>query len=167
MQLYGYGVDSVIVNRVLPEDEVPPNSFFEGYVESQRKYLEEIEQSFRPLPILQVPHLGEEVFGAERLGRIGDAMYSEREPTDVFYDEPTFTVQEDGDAYVLSLRLAFATEDNVDVRQLGDQLVVQVANQRSNVILPNFLNYYQMTSATLEKEWLRVRFRPDAESPSG
>ncbi|MCS3758196.1 ArsA family ATPase [Salinibacter ruber] len=166
LQLYGYGVDSVVVNRVLPEDEVPAASFFEGYVESQREYLEEIEQSFRPLPILQVPHLGEEVFGAERLGRIGDAMYAERNPTDVFYDEPTFTVEEDGDAYVLNLRLAFATEADVDVRQLGDQLVVQVVNQRSNVILPNFLNYYHMTSAALEEGWLRVRFTPDGEASS-
>jgi len=166
LQLYGYGVDSVIVNRVLPEDQVPDNSFFEGYVQSQREYLAEIEQSFQPLPILQVPHLGEEVFGAERLGRIGDAMYEDRAPTDVFYEEPTFEVQEDGDAYVLKLRLAFAEEEDLDVRQLGDQLVVQVANQRSNYILPNFLNYYTMTDASLQEGWLRVRFAPDAESPS-
>jgi arsenite-transporting ATPase len=164
LQLYGYGVDSVIVNRVLPEDQVPENSFFEGYVRSQREYLQEIERSFRPLPILQVPHLGEEVFGFDRLARIGDAMYDDRDPTDVFYDEPTFTVQEDGDAYTLKLRLAFAAEEDLDVRHLGDQLVVQVANQRSNFILPNFLNYYRMTDATLEEGWLHVRFTPDAGS---
>ena len=166
LQLYGYGVDSVIVNRVLPEDQVPENSFFEGYVQSQRTYLREIEQSFQPLPILQVPHLGEEVFGLDRLGRIGDAMYSERNPADVFYDEPTFAIEEDGDAYVLRLRLAFAEEEDIDVRQVGDQLVVQVANQRSNYILPNFLNYYVLTDASLHEGWLHVRFTPDGESAS-
>ena len=166
LQLYGYGVDSVVVNRVLPEDQVPENSFFEGYVQSQRTYLREIEQSFQPLPILQVPHLGEEVFGLDRLGRIGDAMYSERNPADVFYDEPTFAIEEDGDAYVLRLRLAFAEEEDIDVRQVGDQLVVQVANQRSNYILPNFLNYYVLTDASLHEGWLHVRFTPDGESAS-
>ena len=166
LQLYGYGVDSVIVNRVLPEDQVPENSFFEGYVKSQREYLKEIGQSFHPLPILQVPHLGEEVFGFERLSRIGDAMYEGRDPTDVFYEEPTFKIEEDGDAYVLELRLAFAEEEELDVRQLGDQLVVQVANQRSNYILPNFLNYYQLTDAALEDGWLHVRFTPDGETSS-
>ncbi len=166
LQLYGYGVDSVIVNRVLPEDQVPENSFFEGYVQSQRTYLREIEQSFQPLPILQVPHLGEEVFGLDRLGRIGDAMYGERNPADVFYDEPTFAIEEDGDAYVLRLRLAFAEEEDIDVRQVGDQLVVQVANQRSNYILPNFLNYYVLTDASLHEGWLHVRFTPDGESAS-
>ncbi|MFB6278508.1 MAG: ArsA family ATPase [Salinibacter sp.] len=166
LQLYGYGVDSVIVNRVLPEDQVPDNSFFEGYVQSQRAYLAEIEQSFQPLPILQVPHLGEEVFGAERLARIGETMYADRSPVDVFYDASTFEVREDGDAYVLELRLSFAAPEDLDVHQLGDQLVVQVANQRSNYILPNFLNYYTMTEATLQDEWLRVRFTPDPKSSS-
>jgi len=166
LQLYGYGVDSVIVNRVLPEDQVPENSFFEGYVRSQREYLKEIDQSFHPLPILQVPHLGEEVFGLDRLARIGDAMYGDRDPTDVFYEEPTFKIEEDGDAYVLELRLAFADEEELDVRQVGDQLVVQVANQRSNYILPNFLNYYTLTDAALEEGWLHVRFAPDAEENS-
>jgi arsenite-transporting ATPase len=166
LQLYGYGVDSVIVNRVLPEDQVPENSFFEGYVQSQREYLEEIEQSFHPLPILQVPHLGEEVFGAKRLDRIGKAMYEDRNLIDVFYDEPTFKVQDDGDEYVVKLHLSFAEEEDLDVRQLGDQLVVQIANQRSNYILPNFLNYYQMTDATLRDDWLHVHFTPDSEASS-
>ncbi|PSQ70990.1 MAG: arsenic-transporting ATPase [Bacteroidetes bacterium QH_2_64_26] len=166
LQLYGYGVDSVIVNRVLPEDQVPDNSFFEGYVQSQREYLAEIERSFQPLPILQVPHLGEEVFGSERLARIGETMYADRSPVDVFYDASTLKVREDGDAYVLELRLSFAAPEDLSVHQLGDQLVVQVANQRSNYILPNFLNYYTMTEATLQDEWLHVRFTPDPESSS-
>jgi arsenite-transporting ATPase len=83
LQLYGYAVDSVVVNRVLPEDQVPDNSFFSDYVTSQRRYLEEIDQSFSPLPILQVPHLGTDVFGADRLDRIADAMYDDEDPTAV------------------------------------------------------------------------------------
>jgi len=158
LQLYGYSVDSVIVNRVLPEDQVPKNSFFEGYVTSQRKYLEEIEQSFSPLPILQVPHLGEEVFGAERLERIADAMYEDGDPTAILHDEPTFQVHERDGGYVLELRLPFVEAEEVDVRHRGDQLVVQVANQRRNYILPNFLSYFTLTEHTLSEGWLRVHF---------
>ena len=97
------------------------------------------------------------------MARIGEAMYADRAPTDVFYEKPTLQVREDGDAYVLELRLAFAEEEELDVRQLGDQLIVQVANQRSNYILPNFLNYYTMTDAALEEGALHVRFVPDTE----
>ena len=161
LQLYGYGVDSVVVNRVLPEDKVPENSFFEDYVQSQRGYLEDIEQSFRPLPILTVPHLGTEVFGRERLSRIADAMYDDSDPTAVLHDEPTFKVREEDDAYVLDLHLPFVEDEEVDVHHRGDQLIVQVANQRRNYILPNFLSYFTLMSHTLADGWLHVRFESD------
>ena len=166
LQLYGYGVDSVIVNRVLPEDQVPEDSLFGGYLESQRRYLKEIAQSFSPLPILTVPHLGEEVFGFDRLARIADGLYAEHNPTDVLYDEPTYDVREEGDGYVIDLRLPFADEEDVDARQFGDELVVQVANQRRNYVLPNFLSYYTMTGASLTDGWLRVRFEDVASKPA-
>jgi len=63
---------------------------------------------------------------------------------------------------VLSSDPAHSLVDALD-RQLGDQLIVQVANQRSNYILPNFLNYYTMTDAALEEGALHVRFVPDTE----
>jgi len=163
LQLYGYSVDSVVVNRVLPEEHVPENSFFEGYVTSQREYMNEIEQSFGPLPILRVPHLGTEVFGPDRLDRIADAMYGEDDPTDVLYSEPTLRVREDGDHYVVEIRLPFAEDETVDVRHLGDQLVVQVANQRRNYILPNFLSYHILAEHTLRDGWLHVAFASDTE----
>jgi arsenite-transporting ATPase len=161
LQLYGYGVDSVVVNRVLPEEEIPDGSLFSNYLTSQRDYLEQIEQSFHPLPILQVPHLGEEVFGTERLARIAESMYEDRDPTDVLYDEPTFEVREEGDAYIIDVRLPFADKEDVDVRHFGDQLVVQVANQRRNYILPNFLSYYALQSSSLRDGWLHVRFEEE------
>ena len=162
LQLYGYAVDSVVVNRVLPEDQVPENSFFEGYVRSQRTYLQEIENSFAPLPILQVPHLGEEVFGAKRLARIAEAMYDDGDPTAVLYDEPTFKVEEAGDNYILQLRLPFIEDEDVSVRQAGDQLVVQIANQRRNYLLPNFLSYYTLAEHALRDGWLRVVFSAES-----
>jgi arsenite-transporting ATPase len=162
LQLYGYAVDSVIVNRVLPEDQVPENSFFEGYVRSQRTYLQEIENSFSPLPILRVPHQGEEVFGAERLSRVADAMYPDDDPTAVLYDEPTFKVEEEGENYILQLRLPFIEDEDVSVRQAGDQLVVQVANQRRNYLLPNFLSYYTLSEHALRDGWLRVVFASES-----
>ena len=158
LQLYGYGVDSVIVNRVLPEEKVPDGSLFAEYLTSQAEYLQEIEHSFAPLPILQVPHRGQEVFGLERLNDVAEAMYAGHNPSDVLHDEPTFAIEEDGDAYIAKIRLPFAEAAEVDARQFGDQLVVQVANQRRNYTLPNFLSYYTLSDHTLTDGWLRARF---------
>lgn len=158
LQLYGYGVDSVIVNRVLPEDKVPDDSLFSEYLASQAEYLQEIEHSFAPLPILQVPHRGQEVFGVERLDDVAEAMYAAHDPADVLYDEPTFAIEQEDDAYVATIRLPFADATEVEVRQFGDELVVQVANQRRNYTLPNFLSYYTLSDHTLADGWLRARF---------
>ncbi|PEN13111.1 arsenic-transporting ATPase [Longibacter salinarum] len=161
LQLYGYGVDSVIVNRVLPEDQIPENSLFSGYLASQRQYMRDIENSFAPLPILTVPHLGEEVFGLERLTRIANGMYEDNDPVAVLHDEPTYEVQESGAGYKIRIRLPFVDEQEVEARQFGDQLVVQVANQRRNYALPNFLSYYTVRDTTLADGWLTVHFDED------
>jgi arsenite-transporting ATPase len=167
LQLYGYGVDSVVVNRVLPEDRVPEGSLFEGYLTSQKRYMKEIRNSFEPLPILTVPHLGEEVFGVDRLARVAGGMYGDRDPTDVFHREPTFEVTEDGDDYVIEIRLPFASEEQVEARQFGEQLVVQVGNQRRNYILPNFLSYYRLAESALQEGRLRARFVEGAAPAEG
>lgn len=165
LQLYGYGVDSVIVNRVLPEEKVPSNSFFDGYVTSQRRYLTDIEESFAPLPILQVPHLGEEAFGREQLERIADALYDDSDPTEVLHDEPTFEIEEvNDDTYLLKIRLSFANKEELNVHHRGDQLVVQVANQRRAFIVPNFLRYFTVTHHQLDSGWLRIRFESEPSS---
>jgi arsenite-transporting ATPase len=159
LQLYGYGVDAVIVNRIIPEDEA--GAVMAKYVEAQAGYLEEIENSFSPLPILRVPHVGQEVFGLDLLSEIGQGLYPERDPAEVFYEEQAYRMETDGDAYVLSVHLPFLKEEEVTAEQFGDELVVQVHNQRRSYGLPNFLSYYRLAKAALEDGWLRVRFEPN------
>ena len=74
LQLYGYGVDAVIVNRILPRGRGEAGGW-KKYLEAQAGYLEEIENSFAPLPILRVPHQKQEVFGLPLLRRIGNGLY--------------------------------------------------------------------------------------------
>ena len=157
LQLYGYNVDAVVVNRVLPEEGM--GTALAKYVAAQRHYLDEIEATFAPLPILHVPHLGEEVFGAELLRRIGAALYDGRDPAAVFHREPTYRIEPDGEgAFEVQIRLPLAGEAEVAAEQFGDQLVVQVQNQRRNYLLPRFLAYYTLDAARLTDGWLRARF---------
>jgi len=158
LQLYGYGVDSVIVNRIVPAQGA--GTAFKKYVAAQARYLDEIEGSFAPLPIFHVPHLGEEVFGLPLLRTIGARLYADRDPTHVFYDEPTYTVEADEDAYVLSIRLPRTDDPDFTTSRFGDQLVIHLENQRRNYLLPRFLMYYTLAESTLEDGWLYIRFEP-------
>ncbi|MEM8559889.1 MAG: ArsA family ATPase [Bacteroidota bacterium] len=164
LQLYGYNVDAVVVNRVLPDDGAVADGFLAKYIAAQRGYLDEIEASFAPLPILHVPHQGEEVFGLDLLDGIGDTLYAADTPTadpaGIFHSEPATRLTEVGDGYDLALRVPFAEADEIEAEQFADEVVVQVRNQRRHVALPNFLAYYTLASAEHDQTWLHLRFEP-------
>jgi arsenite-transporting ATPase len=157
LQLYGYGVDAAVVNRVVPDDE---GGVMEKYVEAQAGYLDEIRETFAPLPVLTVPHLGREVFGLELLEQIGAGLYADRDPAAVYHAEPAYKVENAGDTYTVALKVPYADDAEVEAEQFGDDLVVQIRNQRRNVTLPAFLAYYRLAGAAVEDGWLRARFEP-------
>jgi arsenite-transporting ATPase len=161
LQLYGYGVDCVIVNRVLPAQGT--GEVFRRYVAAQAGYLDEIESSFAPLPILRVPHRGEEVFGLPLLRAIGQQLYAGRDPTAVFYHGQTYAVRQVNGGYVLELRVPITGVVHASAQQYGDELVIQIENQRRSYSLPRFLAYYHAGGAVVEDGWLRVRFEPAAK----
>ena len=160
LQLYGYGVDAVIVNRVFPAEGAGP--MMAPYVQAQAGYLEDIENSFSPLPILRVPHGGREVFGLELLREVGKTLYGDADPTAVMYRGQTYRVSAEGERYVLELKLPFAHDGEVSARHAGDQLVIQLANQRRNYLLPRFLAYYTLGDARVRNGWLRATFAQGA-----
>lgn len=162
LQLYGFTVDSVIVNRIIDPEKA--GEFFKAYVESQQEYLDEIENSFGGLPVFKMPHMGKEVFGLEALSSVGNQLYNGEDPSQVFNDSPTYEVEQEGDDYILNMYVPFLDEEEYTVQQFGDQLVLQIKNQRRNIFLPNFLNYYELEETSLEDNWLRVYFeKPEEE----
>ena len=162
LQLYGYSVDAVIVNRVLPEEGAGP--LFREYLTAQGRYLEEIEQAFSPLPVFQVPHLGKEVQGLASLSEIGRKLYDGRDPAEFFSTERPFRLTAQNGTYLLEIHLPFLGSEDVSVLQYGGELVVQLRGQRRSIFLPKFLGFYTAKDARLEEGWLRVRFEK-AEAP--
>jgi len=156
LQLYGYPVDAAIVNRILPE--VSSDPAFETYRQAQNRYLREIEEAFAPLPIFRVPHLGQEVFGLALLQELGERLYRDRDPGEVFLKEKPYRLTAQDGAFLLEIHLPSFAKEEVSVLHYGDELVIQVKNQRRNFFLPNFLAFYSATGAHLEEGWLRVRF---------
>jgi arsenite-transporting ATPase len=45
-------------------------------------------------------------------------------------------------------------------QRLGDQLIVQIHNQRRNYLLPQFLSYYTLQNTRLYDGWLHATFAP-------
>ncbi len=156
LQLYGYPVDAVIVNRVWPDDGLAAG--FGEYVAAQRGYLAEIEESFAPLPIFKVQHQGREVFGDSRLQDIAEQLYQDQDPRQLFYKKNPYHFIEQKQGYLLSVHLPFLKDEEVTVNQNNDELIIQAKSRRRNLFLPKFLAYYQVTNSQMMDGRLLVRF---------
>ncbi|UZR92303.1 ArsA family ATPase [Chondrinema litorale] len=162
LQLYGYNVDAVVVNRILPEMDVDKTPFAK-YITTQKKYLKEITDTFQPLPIFKVPHQGEEVFGLDLLKEIGEKAYDEKDPTEVFFQESPFKVEETKYYYFVKIRLPLLDDKEFKVNKIGDELIIQLANQRKNMFLPKFTNFYEMEDYKYDNPWLIVSFSKNSK----
>lgn len=155
LQLYGYHVDAVAVNRILPEMEHP--GVFSAYLDSQRVYLKEIEESFQPLPILRVAHAGREVFGLDLLDQIAESMYGDGDPAAVFHTENPMVFEETEDGYTARFKLPFLSDNEFSVSKFGDDLVIELGNRRQHVFLPRFAHFMELEEYHYEAPWLVVQ----------
>lgn len=156
LQLYGYPVDAVMVNRVLPDSFAQAG--FSEQLAAQQGYLAEIEDSFAPLPIFKTTHQGREVFGLDRLRSIADNLYGERDPRDGFSTQEPYQFIEQRNGYLLSIHLPFLKDKDIIVTQKEDELIIQAKDRRRNLFLPKFLALYEVTNSQMMDDRLLVRF---------
>jgi arsenite/tail-anchored protein-transporting ATPase len=156
LNLYGYTADAIVNNRLFPE--AAGERVLGRWRAIQARYGEEIRESFAPLPVWDVPLFDREVVGLDMLGRMGGVLFGERDPMDVYAAGPVQTVRKEQDAYVLSLRLPFASRHDVALDKVDDELVVSVGNFRRVIFLPRALASSTVEGATVDADWLRIRF---------
>jgi arsenite/tail-anchored protein-transporting ATPase len=156
LSLFGYVTDAVIVNRLLPEGL--QDDLFRNWQAIHRKYAAEVEKAFAPLPIFNVPLFDQEVIGERMLLRMADAIYSDRDPSDRFYEGTTQRIEKSGQEYVLALRLPFAERGEVDLARHNGELFVTVGNYRREIALPRVLASRTTLGAVIEEGELKVRF---------
>lgn len=157
LNLYGYTADAVINNRVFPEEM--GERMLGRWRAIQARYGAEIRQSFAPLPVWDVPLFDREVVGLPMLSRMAEVLFADHDPMKVYAAGPVQTVRKDGRHYVLSLRLPFVSGRDLAVDKVGDELVVSVGNFRRPLLLPRALAAATVEKATVDGEWLRVRFK--------
>ncbi len=160
LQLYGYNVDAVIVNRILPQSAA--GTVFDKYLEKQATYLEEIEESFAPIPILKVGHQGQEVFGIDLLEKIGDTIYQDLEPSAVLHMDHPFEIVDKKNGFEINARIPFLENDTYTLKKFGDELVIDLGNRRRTIYLPRFANYLQLKSHRYEAPFLKVVLEREA-----
>jgi arsenite-transporting ATPase len=156
LNLYGYGTDAVVSNRILPETS--GTGYFAQWARIQRRYRQMIQEAFAPLPVWEIPYFKTEVVGLAMLERMGRSLFADRDPTRVFFSGPVQEVHHHGKEYLLRLKLPFLRREEVDLFQRGEELHVSIGNFRREVVLPRALVGLGVAGAKVEDGALVIRF---------
>lgn len=160
LNLYNITVDQVVINRVFMDDI--DGQYMNEWKTIQHNYIEQIERSFAPIPITRVPLFRREVLGLEMLKTVGDVVYGDKNPIDIYYKEEHTSITKVNEGhYIMKIRLPFVFDNRMEanVLQVGDSLTLRIGNYQKGVILPVFLAGMRVAEAGYEESWLKIDFR--------
>jgi arsenite-transporting ATPase len=157
--LFGYAVDLIIVNRVLPAAVEDP--YFRKWKSIQEGYLRLIEETFSPIPILAAQLASQEIVGRTRLENLGESVYQGGDPTRLYFAQKPMRIEKEDGCFVLSLHLPFVEKSDLDLCQKGEELLIRVGSLKRNILLPRVLLNQSIQGARFADEQLKITFGPD------
>ena len=160
LSLFGYAVDAVVVNRLLPDAVDDP--YLATWKRRHAEHLATARATFAPVPVLTLPLAADEPVGVDLLAAVAEDLYGDVDPTAVLHDGAPVRIDPDGDDFVLRIALPLATRDQVDLARRGSDLHVRVGAAKRVVPLPVRLRRCEVAGAGLRDGVLQVRFRDPA-----
>ena len=154
--LYKMNIDGVIVNRILPDDI--KDHYFENWRQSQRKYMDQAEEYFSPIPTFHVKLFEQEILGYDSLKRLADQIYGKRNPLERFFEGEPYSLTKKNGEYRLTMKLPFVEKTDVHLNKVSDELIVRVGSFRRHVLLPRHVAALEKVNAKLEDQRLFIRF---------
>jgi arsenite/tail-anchored protein-transporting ATPase len=156
LSLFGYHVDAVIANRLLPEAIADP--WFASWKDVQREHLDSIRAAFTPVPVLTADLADHELVGVDHLSDFGAELYGLHDASDRLSVVEPFRVVAAGDALVLSMQLPFTDRADVELGRRNGELLVAVGAHRRAVVLPESLQRREVSEARMTDGRLDVEF---------
>jgi len=163
LSLFGYGVDGVVVNRVLPQEVADP--YFERWRAIQKGHLDTIDDAFAEVPRLRLRLFDDEMVGIDRLRYMYAELYGDRHPILGFTATHPFRIVDSEGGITMEMDIPFVDKSELDVYRTGHELYIRVGPHRRSFILPDALHRREVTRARLEGGTLTVSFSdPDGRS---
>ncbi len=156
LALFGYRVDCVIANRILPDTVIDP--WFKAWKETQAEHLDAIEDGFAPLPVLRAELASDELVGIDTLHDFGYALYDGSDPVAAMHEGSPFTITQRGARPVILMELPFAEPSDVDLARRDGELIVTVGSHRRALMLPDSLRLVDVVGARLTGGTLHITF---------
>lgn len=160
LNLFGYRVDGLVVNRVLPPEAT--QGFFTEWADVQARCMGELAQVFDGVPCARVPWHETDICGMAGVKRLAAEL-----PDDAFFAAASPVEHERyervGEGWALELALPLADKRAMELFQDGSDLVVRVGPMTRCIPLPNALAGFDVSGAKLDGGVLHVTFAKGAE----
>ena len=154
--LFGYGVDGVVVNRVLPEMVADP--YFERWRTIQKGHLDAVDEAFADVPRLRLRLFDDEMVGLDRLRFMAGELYGDKDPIADFSAVSPFRISEGEGRVTMELDMPFVDKAELDVTRQGNELYIGAGPYRRSFVLPDALHRRDVVGAKLEDGTLKVVF---------
>lgn len=156
--LYGYRVDGVVANRIFPTEGA--DDWRAGWVNAQRSVLAETDASFAGLPVWRSAYAAAEPVGVDALAALAGDLYGDSDPLATPTGPPPFQVDVTDAGADVRVALPLTRAEDVDLAQVGDELVVTLGSYRRVIALPAAVARMSVSGAGVTDGRLHVRFRP-------
>ncbi|MDO4275407.1 MAG: ArsA family ATPase [Eubacteriales bacterium] len=156
LNLYGYYVDGVYVNRMLPASL--KNPFFAQWMDIQKHYRKELSDIFRGVPLTEIPWYEQDLCGMESIDRICDEVLEGIDLFQVSAQQAGEVYEKTDSGYRLKLFVPCLKKEKLDLYQSGTDVILRIGNFKRNIAIPNALRKYEITGARLEDSMLEIKF---------
>ena len=159
--LYNKNVETLVVNRVLPE-EAGEGGFFKEKLEEQKENMELIHHAFDPMEIKYCEMMRTELRGLDKLKLMADMIYGDEDPYKIYSDRsPMMFVTEKGVDKIV-MKMPFVDSSKVELFRIDQSTVmVHVGSQKRNIQLPDALVHAQVIGADFKDDELVIKFKRD------
>ncbi len=158
--LYGLTVESLVVNRLIPEMD---SEYFKDKMKEQCEYMQLIEESFLPLKVLKAELMRTELLGIDKLEQLADMIFKDEDPAQHYSIESPIKLYSEGNVDIMELKLPFSEKDELELYRSNDVLIIQAGHMKRSTILPYAMVRAKNMNASFENGVLKVRFYGDGE----
>ena len=157
--LYNKNVETLVVNRVLPE-EAGEGGFFKDKLREQEENMELIHHAFDPMEIKYCEMMRTELRGLDKLKLMADMIYGDEDPNKIYSEHSPMSFITEGGVDKIVMRMPFVDSSKVELFRIDQSTVmIHVGSQKRNIQLPDALVHAQVVGADFKDDELVIKFK--------
>lgn len=156
MNLFGFHVDGLYINRILPKDI--ENSFFNEWIRIQQQYIDEYEMVFAEVPIYKIPWFDTDLNGMNGIDRITTTVLQNKDIFALIKDKQAESYEKVQDGYLLKIHLPFVEKAAIDLHESTTDLIIKIGNFKRSIPKPTTLRNHEIKKASFDNDTLCISF---------